>query len=129
VTDRDGIAAGPRLSHALDRPNPVRVCPKNLILAKALPSEVFLALFGLPLADRGPGASDRPEKPSGLVGIDSLPLVFPPGGGMAKGSATTGSSARGIVAASQAGTEGELCLPSCVGGASGQSAFCSRSSS
>ena len=31
----------------------------------------------------GPGGSDRVGWPAVLIGIDSLPLVFPPGGGLA----------------------------------------------
>lgn len=35
----------------------------------------------IPYYRLGPGGSDRVEWPAGLIGIDSLPLVFPPGGG------------------------------------------------
>lgn len=35
----------------------------------------------IPYYRLGPGGSDRVGWPAGLIGIDSLPLVFPPGGG------------------------------------------------
>ena len=35
----------------------------------------------IPYYRLGPGGSDRVEWPAGLIGIDNLPLVFPPGGG------------------------------------------------
>jgi cytochrome P450 len=37
----------------------------------------------IPDYELAPGASDRVTWPAGLIGIDSLPLVFPPGGGPA----------------------------------------------
>ena len=37
----------------------------------------------IPDYTRGPGGSDQVDWPAGLIGIDSLPLVFPPGGGPA----------------------------------------------
>lgn len=36
----------------------------------------------IPDCELGPGASDRVQWPAGLIGINSLPLVFPPGGGL-----------------------------------------------
>jgi hypothetical protein len=38
---------------------------------------------GIPGYRLGPGGSGRVEWPAGLMGTDSLPLVFPPGGGPA----------------------------------------------
>jgi hypothetical protein len=37
----------------------------------------------IPEYELAPGSSDRVEWPAGLIGIDHLPLVFPPGGGLA----------------------------------------------
>ena len=37
----------------------------------------------IPDYELGPAGSDQVEWPAGLIGIDSLPLVFPPGGGPA----------------------------------------------
>ena len=47
----------------------------------------------IPDYELGPGASDRVEWPAGLIGIDSLPLVFPPGGGPAGSAAATADPA------------------------------------
>jgi cytochrome P450 len=95
--------AGDLIDRLIDRGE----CDVVADLAVPLPAQVFLTLFGLPLADRDRllawkdaildtvgirGAEAPPEEsarlgapgatwPAGLIGIDSLPIVFPAGGG------------------------------------------------
>jgi cytochrome P450 len=80
----------------------------------------------------GAGASDRVEWPSSLVGLDRLPLVFPPGGGTAGDPLMAGTAQRTKATASARSAEGELCIciPRCAGSGSGRSGSCfPRSSS
>jgi hypothetical protein len=91
-----------------DASGPYLITKADTALADALVALAEKRHRRIPAYHVRKGTSAWPDWPSGLIGIDSLPLNFP-----AEGTRLADSEA-----------EGELCPPSCAGSAGSRFGFC-----